>query len=241
VLQDWNGGAIPFYTLPPARGNEAFESAEVVAQWASEFDADKVFAAEQKAVIAHLPGMDGGSGGGGADGGGGGAFFEAASAGRTRMDLPEVDATGMDEGSSGSGEEGSGEDGSGEEGMEADSDDYGAPAAKRKKAAAGAAAPRPAAAAGAALYGEDGQFNPHTARSAKKARKKAKALAESMGGGGDDSDFDFDEANEAGADGEAGGSGSEGGSEEYGEARAGRDADRAYADAMEGSDLEGDE
>lgn len=42
VLQDWNGGAIPFYTLPPSRGNEEFESAEVVAQWATEFDAEKV-------------------------------------------------------------------------------------------------------------------------------------------------------------------------------------------------------
>jgi nuclear GTP-binding protein len=42
VLQDWNGGVIPFYTLPPSRGNEEHESAAVVAGWAAEFDAEKV-------------------------------------------------------------------------------------------------------------------------------------------------------------------------------------------------------
>lgn len=44
----------------------------MVTAWAKEFNADEVFAAEQSAVIAHLPA-------GGAEGGA--AFFEAASAG----------------------------------------------------------------------------------------------------------------------------------------------------------------
>lgn len=48
MLQDWNGGVIPFYTLPPSRGNEEFESAAVVSGWAAEFDADKVRAPSRK-------------------------------------------------------------------------------------------------------------------------------------------------------------------------------------------------
>jgi len=42
VLQDWNEGRIPYYTLPPKeRPNQQFESAEIVTGWATEFDADK--------------------------------------------------------------------------------------------------------------------------------------------------------------------------------------------------------
>lgn len=42
VLQDWNEGRIPYYTVPPTeRPNQEFETAEVVSAWASEFDADK--------------------------------------------------------------------------------------------------------------------------------------------------------------------------------------------------------
>ena len=234
VLQDWNGGAIPFYTLPPSRGNEAHESAAVVAAWAAEFDADKVFAAEEKAVIAHLPTMEGG-----AAGAAGGEqqqqqqFFAAASAGRARVELPEEDMEGS--GGGGSGDEDGEEDE--QEGMDADSDDYGAAPKKRARgagaadAAAGAAAARAAAAKAAALYGEEGQLNPHKARAEKRARKKAKKLAASAAaaGGDSDSDFDFDAANGDG------GSGSDG--DDYG-GGGGGDADAAYADDMEGSDLE---
>jgi nuclear GTP-binding protein len=42
VLQDWNEGRIPYYTLPPQeRPNQEFETAEVVSSWAAEFDAYK--------------------------------------------------------------------------------------------------------------------------------------------------------------------------------------------------------
>jgi nuclear GTP-binding protein len=42
VLQDWNEGRIPYYTVPPTeRPNQEFDSAEIVTAWASEFDADK--------------------------------------------------------------------------------------------------------------------------------------------------------------------------------------------------------
>lgn len=58
VLQDWNDGRIPFFTLPPSRGNEEFADAQIVAGWASDFNANEVFANERSAVIAHLPSMD---------------------------------------------------------------------------------------------------------------------------------------------------------------------------------------
>jgi hypothetical protein len=42
VLQDWNSGVIPYYTLPPAEdANAAYEDAAVVSGWAQEFDADR--------------------------------------------------------------------------------------------------------------------------------------------------------------------------------------------------------
>lgn len=42
VLQDWNEGRIPYYTLPPQdRPNQQYETAEIVTNWATEFDADK--------------------------------------------------------------------------------------------------------------------------------------------------------------------------------------------------------
>jgi nuclear GTP-binding protein len=61
VLNDWNSGRIPYYTTPPKRGSKAdrkHAAAEVVTDWAKEFNADKVFAAEESAVIAGLPGGD---------------------------------------------------------------------------------------------------------------------------------------------------------------------------------------
>jgi nuclear GTP-binding protein len=38
VLQDWNGGKIPFYTLPPKGPRHAHLSASVVQDWSREFD-----------------------------------------------------------------------------------------------------------------------------------------------------------------------------------------------------------
>eukprot|EP00177_Eucheuma_denticulatum_P003005 GFKZ01005406.1.p1 GENE.GFKZ01005406.1~~GFKZ01005406.1.p1 ORF type:complete len:528 (+),score=70.39 GFKZ01005406.1:87-1670(+) len=38
VLQDWNGGKIPFYTLPPKGPGKAHLSSSVVQQWGDEFD-----------------------------------------------------------------------------------------------------------------------------------------------------------------------------------------------------------
>jgi len=59
VLQDWNDGRIPYFTLPPVRDNAAVYGGEtaVVTGWAKEFDVDKVFEQEKQAVIAHLPSM----------------------------------------------------------------------------------------------------------------------------------------------------------------------------------------
>lgn len=42
VRQDWNDGRIPYYTVPPSRGNEGHAAAAVVGQWAKEFDAEEV-------------------------------------------------------------------------------------------------------------------------------------------------------------------------------------------------------
>jgi hypothetical protein len=44
VLQDWNDGRIPYYTLPPSRGNTEFQDAAIVTNWSKEFNADEVFA-----------------------------------------------------------------------------------------------------------------------------------------------------------------------------------------------------
>ena len=32
--QDWNDGRIPYFTVPPSRGNAEFQQAEIVATWA---------------------------------------------------------------------------------------------------------------------------------------------------------------------------------------------------------------
>ena len=43
VLQDWNDGRIPFYTMPPKReAQEGHAAAEVVTNWSTDFDADQV-------------------------------------------------------------------------------------------------------------------------------------------------------------------------------------------------------
>lgn len=47
VLQDWNGGKIPFYTLPPKGPSTAHISASVVQQWGQEFNVDGIMKQER--------------------------------------------------------------------------------------------------------------------------------------------------------------------------------------------------
>lgn len=43
VLQDWNDGRIPYYTMPPQRETQqGHAAAEVVTNWGAQFDADEV-------------------------------------------------------------------------------------------------------------------------------------------------------------------------------------------------------
>lgn len=48
VLQDWNSGNIPFYTLPPKGPNRAHLGASVVREWGKEFDLQSVERNEQQ-------------------------------------------------------------------------------------------------------------------------------------------------------------------------------------------------
>lgn len=48
VLQDWNDGRIPFYTMPPQReAQEGHAAAEVVTHFGTDFDADQVCPADE--------------------------------------------------------------------------------------------------------------------------------------------------------------------------------------------------
>jgi len=192
VLQDWNDGRIPYYTTPPSRGNKEFEAAEVVGGWAAEFDAEAVFAAERSAVIAHLPSAEDARGA---------AFFEATSAGAAKVDTSAMMEEDSEDDDDDEEEEGSeeGMDASDEEGpsgqaMEDSEDEYGAPAAKKRAGVLASAAGQEAV-----LYAEAGQFNPHKARAAKKAAKKAtrgqpkQAAPKKKQGDDSGSDFEFGE------------------------------------------------
>jgi len=57
ILQDWNGGKIPFFTEPPKIKNVHL-SASIVAEWGTAFDIDSVFKHEQASIISRLPDMD---------------------------------------------------------------------------------------------------------------------------------------------------------------------------------------
>eukprot|EP00195_Chlamydomonas_chlamydogama_P013468 CAMPEP_0202909350 /NCGR_PEP_ID=MMETSP1392-20130828/49079_1 /ASSEMBLY_ACC=CAM_ASM_000868 /TAXON_ID=225041 /ORGANISM="Chlamydomonas chlamydogama, Strain SAG 11-48b" /LENGTH=620 /DNA_ID=CAMNT_0049599071 /DNA_START=76 /DNA_END=1938 /DNA_ORIENTATION=- len=215
VLQDWNDGRIPYFTSPPARGNQEFASAEVVSSWAKEFDVEEVFASEKSTVIAHLPSMDdedmGASGSGQAARATG--FIQLESLGGAKVDLAA-----MEEESEGGDMEGSSQDGAGD--MEESDDEYGAPA--RKKAAK-EAAPAGRHAQNLALFSEEGIYNPHAARAERKRQKKGKdvgpaAAAGKSGKGGEqqeesDEDFEFEDVSEGD---EEGSEGEESGSEEAG-------------------------
>lgn len=191
VLQDWNDGRIPYFTLPPKRASEVEGSAQLVGAWGADFDVD------QSSTLAGLAPMEGGPAGGA------GAFFQTDTLGAAMVDLDGMAAAEEEEeGSSGSEEDEEAEGMSGsdvEEGEEEEGgdamDEGDAPAAKRQRGAA--------AAQNAQLFGEAGQFNPHAARAEKKARKKSAALrqawaeAEAAGAaageaGGEDYDFEAD-------------------------------------------------
>jgi len=42
VLEDWNSGKVPYYTMPPKQATVSAAHASVVAQWSQEFNLDKV-------------------------------------------------------------------------------------------------------------------------------------------------------------------------------------------------------
>ncbi|GLI65220.1 hypothetical protein VaNZ11_008701 [Volvox africanus] len=186
VLQDWNNGRIPYYTTPPERPKTGLEEAQVVASYAAEFNADEVFASERSAVIAHLPSMEGDTSP---------AFFEASTIGTAKADL---DAMEEDDGGDVAEDKEAGP-----SGMEDDEDDMLAAAAaalKRREATKAAAG----GTQNIALYGEEGQFNPHLVRAQKKRLKKERLSGEEVpppglnnksphpyGGDSDDEDFDF--------------------------------------------------
>ena len=175
LLADWNDGHIPYYTLPPARSTE-FASAEVVSEWARDFDADAVFADERSTVIAHLPSLED-------DAPGGVDFFAATAGGEARVDIAAMEAAEAEEGPS--------DDGAMDEG------EGGVPAAS-----AGVRSKLNGAHQTEKLYGEEGQFNPKAARADRKRQKKTtvkgapppkpKRGAAAANAGDDDSDFDFD-------------------------------------------------
>ena len=55
VLQDWNGGKIPFYTLPPAKKPTHDLGSSIVSSWGQEINIDALQAADQS-VLSALPG-----------------------------------------------------------------------------------------------------------------------------------------------------------------------------------------
>jgi nuclear GTP-binding protein len=175
VLQDWNDGRIPYYTLPPKRKTEIEGSAAVVSAWGKEFDPEALLASQQ-VVVQSLPSLADASGNGIGDGTGLSNAFQMKTLGAVEVGLEEMEHDDdddddifdtMDEG----------EAGAGGKGITTKSG-----AAKQNET----------------LYAEEGQFNPHSARADKKRRKKS-----IPGGGagtgaheGDDNDgeYVFDEA-----------------------------------------------
>ena len=191
VLTDWNGGKIPYYTDPPARGaaeDKRHAGAEVVANWGAEFDAETVFRDEENAVIAGLPELDD------ADQ----DFVAAKSAGVATMDAAEAEEEEEEE------EEDDDDDAmeaeeSEEEADEMDGTDAGRTeaalerAGKGRKEGTGADEKKAAYQRAKVLYGAEGQRNPALERAAKKKAKKIKnAVARAELAGGDDSGSDFE-------------------------------------------------
>mmetsp|Transcript_16355 Transcript_16355/g.53441 ORF Transcript_16355/g.53441 Transcript_16355/m.53441 type:complete len:641 (+) Transcript_16355:25-1947(+) len=174
VLQEWNSGRIPFYTLPPDRGNREHEAAEVVTDWGREFDAERVFAAESSAVIAGLQSV---------------ADAEADDFVVVKPRRNAVVRVVMDE----QAPEATAE----ETRMEAEEaapvpSVRGRAAKKARAGAEGADEEEGRWQQNAKLYAEEGQFNPRWAAAEKKARKKAKKKAMQMEEEEEGSDFDWE-------------------------------------------------
>lgn len=178
VLTDWNNGRIPYFTSPPAREeHKEHAAAEIVGGWSEEFDADKVFAAEQSTVIAGLP----------EEGADDVDFMAVQTLGNGIIEAHDLSEEEEDDDN---------DDDDTMEGVEPvklkrERDDSQAGRTQRALAAAeAAAAARQSSARQKVLYGNEGQYNPNAARASKKrARREAKAKEEAAE---DDSGSDFD-------------------------------------------------
>jgi nuclear GTP-binding protein len=188
VLNDWNGGRIPYYTTPPTRGDAMDRKhavSEVVNDWGKEFDAEKVFKDEENAVIAGLPELDDAD----VD------FVQSNSAGVARLDAAGEEAESDSEDEM---EEDVEEEDEEDEEDEMDETASGAvevalerAAGRARKEGTGADEKKAQYARSKVLYGADGQLNPNQNRAAKKKAKKIKA-AVAKSGGGDESGSDFE-------------------------------------------------
>ncbi|GAB4820326.1 hypothetical protein N2152v2_007372 [Parachlorella kessleri] len=198
VLQDWNDGRIPYYTVPPQRQTEVEGSAALVQQWGQDFNALEVYRQQESAVIAGLPSLEDPSS----------AFFQTETAGAAHADLEamQLDGRSADAGAGPSGTDSDeddsrgggsdlgngmeGEDGGGNSSAEEMDEGDGPPAKRARGAGAGAAKQN------AVLYAQEGQFNPRAAKAERKRRKKEGADQRQQRGAGDeeggDSDYDFE-------------------------------------------------
>lgn len=55
VLQDWNTGRIPYYSIPPETDPSIHVGAEIVNTWGKEFNIEDLLAIEEEQVLTHLP------------------------------------------------------------------------------------------------------------------------------------------------------------------------------------------
>ncbi len=147
ILQDWNTGAIPFYTLPPERSGKEHEASAVVGEWGSAFNAEEVFKNEQSTVIAGLPSLDDSM-----------QPWAALEAGADEEAAPETFVEEMER----------------DEAIAAQEDMMDEDGRPRTRARAGGSGEKTYQ-QNQQLYGEDGMYNPKAAKAAKK-RRKATAL-----------------------------------------------------------------
>ena len=147
ILQDWNTGAIPFYSLPPERSGKEYEASAVVGEWGSAFNAEEVFKNEQSTVIAGLPSLDDSM-----------QPWTALEAGADGEPAPETFVEEMER----------------DEAMAAQADEMDEDGRPRTRARVGGSGEKMHQ-QNQQLYGEDGMYNPKAAKAAKK-RRKAVAL-----------------------------------------------------------------
>ena len=55
VLEDWNSGRIPYYTVPPKDAASVHVGASIVSEWSAAFDMDAICESEKAQVLAPLP------------------------------------------------------------------------------------------------------------------------------------------------------------------------------------------